>query len=125
MEEPQQTQDPINAFLGEFGTRLNELEEKQRLIKDRLLLVGGNLISTKEDNEKQFLDFKKQISQIDSEVKSLKHLSKRIVQELENFARKPELEILERQFKMFQPLEVARIKDVKRIVKQELKKSKK
>ena len=40
-----------------------------------------------------------------------------------NLARKSELEILGRQAKMFQPLEFARIEDVKKIIKEELKKS--
>ena len=115
-------QDPTTALLTEFGTRLTEVEEKQRLIKDRVLLIGENLISTKEDIEKQNLKFKKQIKQVEFEIKSLKQITKRIVRELGNFARKPEVEILERQVKMFQPLEFARIQDVQRIVQEELKK---
>ena len=115
-------QDPTTALLSEFGTRLTEIEEKQRLIKDRLLLIGENLISTKEDIEKQNLEFKKHIKQIEFEMKSLKQISKRIVEELGNFARKPELEILSRQAKMFQPLEFARIQDVESIVKEEITK---
>ena len=42
--------DPAKALLLEFGTRLNEIEEKQRLIRDRVLLIGENLISTKEES---------------------------------------------------------------------------
>lgn len=123
MDEQFQTQqDPINALLSEFGTRLNETEEKQRLIKDRILLIGENLISTKEDSLKQDSEIKKQIKQINSEVDSLKQLITRIINEMPNFARKIELEILERQMKMFQPLEFARIQDVKKIVQDEIKK---
>ena len=121
-EQPQYTQDPINALLSEFGTRLNELEEKQRLIKDRVLLIGENLISTKEDSLKQNSKIKTQVKQIDSEIRSLKQLITRIINEIPNFAKKTELEILERQMKMFQPLEFARIQDVKKIIKDELKK---
>jgi len=115
-------QDPMAGFFAEIGTRLNEIEEKQRLLKDRVLLIGENLISTKEEIEKQNLEFKKQIKQMDFELKSLKQLNKRIVEEMDNLARKTELEILERQFKMFQPLELARIKDIKDIIKKELNK---
>jgi len=114
-------QDPTTALLSEFGTRLTEIEEKQRLIKDRLLLIGENLISTKEGIEKQDLEFKKQIKQIEFEIKSLKQITKRIVSELENFARKPELETLQRQMKMFEPLEFARIQDIEDIIKREAK----
>jgi len=124
MAEQPQVQDPIGAFLAEFGTRLNEIEEKQRLIKDRVLLIGENLIATKEDYEKQDAEFRSQIKEIDFEIKELKQLTKRITNELGNFARKAELEILERQIKMFQPLEFIKIKDIEKIVQKELKKIK-
>ena len=120
-----QALDPTTALLSEFGTRLNEVEEKQRLIKDRLLLIGENLISTKEDIEKQNSELKKKISQMSFEFKTIKQLTKRIVNELQNFARKSEVEILERQSKIFEPLEFARYKDIEKLVKQEIKKQKK
>jgi len=112
----------ISVLLQEFGTRLNELEEKQRLLKDRTLLIGNNLITNKEDFDKKDLDFRKKISEIDLELKSIKQLNKRIIYELENFARKEEVLILEKQFKIFEPLKFARIDDVKKIVEEELSK---
>ncbi|MFA7708302.1 MAG: hypothetical protein WCX73_05115 [Candidatus Pacearchaeota archaeon] len=124
MELQSSPQDPTTALLSEFGTRLNEVEEKQRLIKDRLLLVGENLISTKEEIEKQNLENNKKISQIEFEIKTIKQLVKKIVNEIQNFTRKSEVEILERQIKMFEPLEFARMKDVEQVVRQELNKQK-
>jgi len=114
-------QTPTSALLTEFSTRLNEIEEKQRLIKDRVLLIGENLISTKEELDKETSEFKNQIKQIDFELKSLKQLVERITNELGNFARKSELEILDRQIKMFKPLKPVRAEDVKRIVREEIK----
>ncbi len=114
-------QNPTNALLTEFSTRLNEIEEKQRLIKDRVLLIGENLISTKEELDKETSEFKNQIKQIDFELKSLKQLVERITNELGNFARKSELEILDRQIKMFKPLKPVRTEDVKRIVREEIR----
>lgn len=122
MQDPGQMQDPLNNLLADLGTRINEVEEKQRLLKDRLLLIGENLISSKEELDKQNFEFKKQLKQIDNDIKDIKQLNKRIVYELGNFARKSEVEILERQLKMFSPLEFARIRDIKEIIKKELKK---
>lgn len=118
--EPQSQQDPFTALLSEFGARLNEIEEKQRLIKDRLLLVGENLISAKEDYDKEISNIKKSIKQSEAEIKTIKQLNQKIVNEIGNFARKAELEILERQMQMFQPLELARIQDVKKIIREEI-----
>lgn len=117
-----QQPDPLNAIITEFGIRMNELEEKQRLLKDRVLLIGNNLISTKEEHDKQFLDIKKQLKSLEQEIKTIKQLNERIINEIGNFARKSELEILKRQFKMFEPLEFARFRDIKQIVKDELQK---
>ncbi len=111
----QQQQDPVSALLSEFGTRLNETEEKQRLVKDRILLIGENLISAREQYDKEISEFKKQISQINFEIKYLKRITKRLIEELENFSRKSEIEILERQFKMFEPLKFATQKDIEKI----------
>ncbi|MAH06857.1 hypothetical protein CMI38_01240 [Candidatus Pacearchaeota archaeon] len=119
----EQTQDPISSLLAEFSTRLNEVEEKQRLLRDRALLIGENLISTKEDHELQSHTTKKEITQINSEIKQLKVLMKRVIDELENFARKTELDILKKQSQMFQPLKLARIKDVERMIKEALDKN--
>lgn len=123
----EQTQDPVGALLAEFGTRLNEVEEKQRLIKDRMLLIGENLVSTKEEYEKQISEFKKQLNQLNLDVKTIKQLNKRIIGELENFARKTEIEMLERQFRMFQPLQFTRVQEFEILKKEisDLKKSKK
>ena len=118
----EQTQDPISSLLSEFSTRLNEVEEKQRLLRDRALLIGENLISTKEDHETENHKLKKEISQINSEIKTLKTLMKRVINELENFARKTDLELLKNQSQMFQPLELARIKDVQEIINKEITK---
>jgi len=123
--QPTSGQDTINSIISEFGIRMNEIEEKQRLLKDRVLLIGNNMISTKEEDDKQFLNLKKQIKNLEQEIKSIKQLNERIINEIGNFARKSELEIIKRQFKMFEPLEFARIKDVKQLVKDELAKSNK
>ncbi len=120
MSEQTQQPDPISALLAEFGTRLNEVEEKQRLVRDRALLIGQNLINSKEDFENEFFESKKQIREINSEIKILKQLVQRIINEIPNLARKSEIEILENQMKIFQPLEFARISDVENIVKREI-----
>jgi len=119
-----QQPDPISSIISEFGIRMNEIEEKQRLLKDRVLLIGNNLVGAKEEYDKQFLDVKKQIKNLEQEIKTIKQLNERIINEIGNFARKSELEIVKRQFKIFEPLEFARIKDVKQIIKDELSKSK-
>jgi hypothetical protein len=113
-------QEQVQNSSSEFGTRVLELEEKQRIIKDRLLLIGNNLVSLKDEYEKEIIELKNQIKELDIELKKIKQLNKRILEELSGLARKRELEILERQMKIFSPLELVKSKDIKEIIRKEL-----
>ncbi len=116
LQQPIQ-QDPFTIM----GTRLNEIEEKFRLLKDRTILIGENLISIKEQTEEELFQIKQNLKLLEEQLKELTQINKKILYELDNLARKSELQILRKQFKMFEPFEVARIKDVKDIVKKEIK----
>ena len=118
--EEYQSSDPVESLLSEFSTRLNEIEEKQRILKDRLLLIGKNLINSKEETEKNIMEMKKQIMSSEDEIRSIKRLNKRIINEIQNFARKSEVDILDRQIKMFDPL--FNIEKIRKIVSEEVKK---
>ena len=100
----EQSPSPIIALLSEFNTKIQDIEEKQRLIKERVLLIGENLIGTKEDNIKEISELKVKAQKIESDIDRMKDVLSSILEETKNFARKSELEILYRQFKMFQPL---------------------
>ena len=114
-------QNPINSLLSEFGARLNEVEEKQRIARDRILLIGENLVSTKQESEEKHFELKRNLSEIKLELKNLKQLLYRVVNEIPNFARKSEIEILENQSKMFQPLELTTKKEVESMIKNAIK----
>ena len=110
-------QNPINSLLSEFETRLNEVEEKQRIVRDRVLLIGENLVLTKQEVDEKNFEMTKNINEIKLEIKNLKQLVYRIINEIPNLARKSEFEILENQFKIFQPLELMTKKEVENMIK--------
>jgi ABC-type antimicrobial peptide transport system ATPase subunit len=120
----EQTANPINSLLAEFGTRLNEVEEKQRLVRDRALLIGENLITTKEESEKKDFELRTQINEINLEIRNMKQLVHRIVNEIPNLARRSEIELLENQAKMFKPLELTTKKEVELMINEAIKKAK-
>ncbi|MEK6758070.1 MAG: hypothetical protein AABX88_02985, partial [Nanoarchaeota archaeon] len=43
---------------GDINTKVRDLEEKQRILKDRLLLIGQNLIDFKEQTNENLLEIK-------------------------------------------------------------------
>ncbi|MEK6871464.1 MAG: hypothetical protein AABX16_01020 [Nanoarchaeota archaeon] len=117
-------QDSISSLLSEFATRLNEVEEKQRLLRDRTMLVGENMIDMRQDQEKEEFEMKKKVNELDFEIKTIKQTMQKIINELSNVARKSEVEIIKRQLEIFQPLELARIKDIDAILDAKLKSKK-
>ena len=96
--------------LGELGAKVRDLEDKQRIMKDRLLLIGQNLVETKESTAKKLLEIKKDIEIIKQNMERLSSFLETVSSEFSKFAKKEDLEILTKQAKMFQPLEFVRKK---------------
>ncbi len=86
----------------DINVKLRDLEEKQRILKDRLLLIGKNLIEIKEQHTQEMLEIKKDIEIIKQNMDRLISFLETASTEFSKFARKEDLEILKKQAKMFQ-----------------------
>jgi len=109
--------DYFAQFLSETNIRIRDLEEKQRILKDRLLLIGQNLIETKEKNAEEMIEIKKSLSLLNQNMEKLTSFLETASGEFSKFARKEELELLTKQAKMFQPLEFVRKTDLEKLKK--------
>ncbi len=98
-------------YLGEANAKMRDLEEKQRILKDRLLLIGQNLIETKEETSQKILEIKKDINIIKQNMERTISFLEIASSEFSKFARKEDLEILSKQAKMFQPLKFIKKQD--------------
>ncbi|MCR4327347.1 MAG: hypothetical protein NUV46_02080 [Nanoarchaeota archaeon] len=94
---------------------LMDLEERQKIIKDRLILIGQNLVDFKEKYEEEFLGLKKDVEILKNNVEKIKDFVETISSEFQKFAKKDDLEILKKQAKMFQPLEFATKEDLEKL----------
>jgi len=110
--------------MDDVNIRLRDLEEKNRILKDRTLLIGENLIESKEEMEKDITELKSKINFMEKEISRLKGIIETIMDETSNLARKSQLDIIERQMEMFSPLELVRQKDMEKEVKKILNKNK-
>jgi len=112
----EQQQDYITPLLAEFNTKLRDLEEKQRLLKERVILIGNNLVEMREETGNELTQLKISSEQAKSDILKTRETMDRVLDELENFARKSELEVLKKQAKMFQPLDLATKEDIQSIL---------
>tara|TARA_Y100000310_G_scaffold294100_1_gene324292 strand:+ start:2856 stop:3263 length:408 start_codon:yes stop_codon:yes gene_type:complete len=125
MVEPQEEAQPqVQFLLSDFNTRLRDTEERNQLVRERILLLGKNLIESKSETEQEVKNLKKQTSEIKQDLEKLQRISKSIVKETEKFVKKNEILMIERMLKDFQPLEFMRKKDVEELINEKLSSSK-
>ena len=93
----------INQYAGDISSKVHDIEEKQRILKDRLLLIGQNLVETKEEINEKILEMKKDIQFLKQNSERMLAFLETASAEFSKFARKEDLQILAKQAKMFQP----------------------
>jgi len=105
-------------FLSDFNTRLRDLEDRNRTLRERVLLLGNNVISAREELENEIKKLKKENIEIKSILRNLNRICENLLVQSEKFIKKDEAYAIQRMLKDFQPLEFARKKDVEDILKE-------
>ena len=81
--------------------RIRDLEERDRLLRDRVLLLGQSLIEERDKSFKEIQEIKSSLIVLREETNRLKELMQRMAEQITQMARKEELIILQRQFDLF------------------------
>ena len=121
MAEQQETGGQVQFLLADFNTRLRDIDERNRLIRERVLLLGKNLISSRQDVEDELKEIKKDNIEIKADLEKLKKISSSLLTEFNKFVKREEIVLVERMLKDFQPLEFMRKKDVEELIENKLK----
>ncbi len=85
-------QEPLDVSI-----RLRDLEEKNRLIRDRVLLLGQSVVEERDKSFKELQEMKSAVIKLKEEVNRLKELMQRMAEQISQTARKEELMVLQRQ----------------------------
>tara|TARA_Y100000310_G_C20250463_1_gene608852 strand:+ start:250 stop:642 length:393 start_codon:yes stop_codon:yes gene_type:complete len=125
MAEEVQQADQLSYLMSDFNTRLRDFGERNRLIRERVLLLGKNLISTKTELGSDIGKLKKENYELKKELEKIKRITNNILTESEKFVKRDETIAIERMLKDFQPLEFLRKKDVEELIKNNQEKSSK
>jgi hypothetical protein len=90
-----------DRFFSDVNTRIRDIEEKQRLLKDRMILISDSFVKERDKNFNELQEMKKTVETLKLENQRMKDLLTRIGQTVDSAARREELMILQRQFNMF------------------------
>lgn len=115
----------ISALLSDFASRVKALEEKINLLRERVLLLTNNFVERERELHKEISLLQDENKDIRLEIKSIKEKIKSIASQQENFARKEELAVVEKYFKLFDPINFVTAEELKEEVEKILKQKKK
>jgi|TARA_B100001971_G_C18173579_1_gene528613 hypothetical protein len=118
MADAQIEGDPIQVLMSDFNVRLRDIDERNRLIRERVLLLGKNLISSRQTSEEELSEIKRDNREIKKDVEKIKKTTDSLLSEFNKFVKRDEIILVERMLKDFQPLEFMRKKDVKELIKE-------
>lgn len=82
------------------SSEAQNLDEKYRILKNRLLLIGENLVEHKEETSQKILEIKKSIEIIRQSVERLTSFLEMASAEFSKFAKKDDVEILAKQIRL-------------------------
>ena len=84
-------------YFSDVNTRLRDFEEKQRILKDRVLIMGKNLVEEREKTFSEIQEIKKTLLLIKEETLKMREALQNITEQVNKGARKEELAIIQRQ----------------------------
>lgn len=91
-------------YFSDINTKVRDLEERQKLTKDRVLLIGQNLVEIREKTNEEINGIIKDVEMLKADISRIKKILTGVSEEISNMARKEDFAMLSRQLKMFDPL---------------------
>ena len=84
--------------------RLRTLEGKYNLLRDRMLLINNNMIDQYKKNITETRTINGDIKEIKTDIFKIKETMKHLLEELDLFARKEEVKVLEKYINLWNPM---------------------
>ena len=111
----EQTYSP-EEVLFDVNSRVRSLEGKYNLLRDRVLIINNNMIEEykKVMGEIKFID--SEIKDIKGDVFKLKESIRHLIQEVELYARKEDVQFLEKYINLWNPMKFTTEEDVVKLI---------
>ena len=88
---------PTQSGFSDVNTRLRDIEEKQRLLKDRVLIMGKNLVEEREKSFEEIQELKSILLKLKEDTIVIKQAVQTMTEQINKTARKEEIEMIQRQ----------------------------
>ncbi len=115
LEETQTTQ---QDFFVDLGSRLRTTEGKYNLLRDRVLLINQNMIEEWKKVSSELHILNDEIKEVKVDLYRIKETMKHLLQEIERYARKEDVKVLEKYINLWNPMKFMTETDVKKMLEQ-------
>ncbi|MEK6951780.1 MAG: hypothetical protein AABX29_02085 [Nanoarchaeota archaeon] len=111
----------INPVLSDIINRIRTLESKYNLLGERLLIVNQNMLAQYKKNLPEFKAINSDIREIKSELFKLKEVIKDLAKEMQFFATKEDIKVLEKYINLWNPIKFITEEELDKILEEKLK----
>lgn len=114
----------LSGVLSGFSTRISDLEERQSMITEKLSLISQTLLKNSERIGKEMQIISDDMSELRNEMDKLKENVQILIEQSGEFARKQELQVVEKYMKIWEPMKFATVDDVRKMLNDAVKNKK-
>ena len=114
----------ISALLSDFAGRVKALEEKFNLLRERVLVLTQNFVKRERELQKELDLIQEGNKELRLEMRKLNERLESLVSRQEEYARKEELAVVEKYFKLFEPIKFVTSEEIEERVERILKEKK-
>jgi len=111
----------VSALLSDFASRVKALEEKLHLTRERVLVLTRNFVRRERDLQKEMRLVQEENKDLRMELKNLHNRIEGLISQHEDFARKEEVAVIEKYFKLFDPIKFVTSEEIDERVERILK----
>ena len=114
----QETVSSEQDWLLEMGSRIRTVEGQYNMLRDRVLIVNNNMIGQYKKNMVEFKTVNEDMREMKEEMFKLKEIIRHLLKEIEMFARKENVHVLEKYINLWNPMNFVTEKEVKKLIEE-------
>jgi len=104
--------------------RIRDIENKVVILRDRIFVTDQNMVGEYRKTNMDLRNIGNELKEIKADITKLKQTIKHMIEEVEGFARKDELMVLEKYINLWNPLNFVTDKEVEQIIKRHMREGK-
>ena len=117
-EFSQKEQQDISSILLSLDSRVRSSETRNLLLKERIEITDRKMIREYKKTLNEIKDINLEVKQIKNDILNIKDALKKVTKELDLFARKENLKILEKYLQIWDPMKFVTQDELKEIIKE-------